>query len=269
MLPVRSNKGVLGELANEDLVTKILFGSAEPPRFIMLIGIESDCFLLTATSGMKSGIFSLSLRRFSLDWKTQLCRQWLCFSIRILFVLMMEKILLDELDEQSQKNASGVSQDLKYALRESIELLGNEVLYDMKTRLGRDLDAEPVDAGQLTLECLRYMYRMLFVLFIESRPELGYAPIKAQSYYSGYSLESLRDIADNIRDDVNEVGDGYYLHETLAKLYELIYNGYPKTEDELKKRQGPTACMICFDCSAEGTYLRSGIYKDDYCGQAA
>ena len=91
---------------------------------------------------------------------------------------------MDELDEQSQKNASGVSQDLKYALRESIELLGNEVLYDMKARLGRDLDADPVDAGQLTLECLRYMYRMLFVLFIESRPELGYAPIKAQSYYS-------------------------------------------------------------------------------------
>ena len=148
------------------------------------------------------------------------------------------KVLLDELDEQSQKNASGVSQDLKYALRECIELLGNEVLYDMKTRLGRDLDADPVDAGQLTLECLRYMYRMLFVLFIESRPELGYAPIKAQSYYSGYSLESLRDIADNIRDDVNEVGDGYYLHETLAKLYELIYDGYPKTEDELKKATG-------------------------------
>lgn len=76
------------------------------------------------------------------------------------------KVLLDELDEQSQKNASGVSQDLKYALRESIELLGNEVLYDMKTRLGRDLDADPVDAGQLTLECLRYMYRMLFVLLL-------------------------------------------------------------------------------------------------------
>lgn len=124
---------------------------------------------------------------------------------------------------------------MKFALRESIELLGNEVLYDMAHRQGRDLEADPVDAGQLTLECLRYMYRMLFVLFIEARPELGYAPIKAQSYYTGYSLESLRDIADNIREDVDEVGDGYYLHETLAKLYELIYDGYPKTEEELKE----------------------------------
>ena len=167
---------------------------------------------------------------------------------------------MDELDEQSQKNASGVSQDLKYALRESIELLGNEVLYDMKTRLGRDLDANPVDAGQLTLECLRYMYRMLFVLFIESRPKLGYAPIKAQSYYSGYSLESLRDIADNIRDDVNEAGDGYYLHETLAKLYELIYDGYPKTEEELKKATGSNSLHDMFLIAP----LKAHIFDPEY-----
>lgn len=145
------------------------------------------------------------------------------------------KILLDELDENSQRHASGVSQDLKYALRESIELLGNEVLYDLAHRQNRDFSADPVDASQLTLECLRYMYRMLFVLFIEARPELGYAPIKEQSYLSGYSLESLRDITDNVRDAVQEVGDGFYLHETLSKLYNLIYYGYPKTEEELQK----------------------------------
>lgn len=230
-------KGVLGEIANEDLVTKILFGTAEPPRFVMLIGMNQIA-LIDRNKWNEKRYLQFELEEiFSRLENT---------TLQAMSVLLHKdslcpddgKVLLDELDEQSQKNASGVSQDLKYALRESIELLGNEVLYDMKTRLGRDLDAEPVDAGQLTLECLRYMYRMLFVLFIESRPELGYAPIKAQSYYSGYSLESLRDIADNIRDDVNEVGDGYYLHETLAKLYELIYDGYPKTEDELKKATG-------------------------------
>ena len=227
-------KGVLGEIANEDLVTKILFGTAEPPRFVMLIGMNQIA-LIDRNKWNEKRYLQFELEEiFSRLENT---------TLQAMSVLLHKdslcpddgKVLLDELDEQSQKNASGVSQDLKYALRESIELLGNEVLYDMKARLGRDLDADPVDAGQLTLECLRYMYRMLFVLFIESRPELGYAPIKAQSYYSGYSLESLRDIADNIRDDVNEVGDGYYLHETLAKLYELIYDGYPKTEDELKK----------------------------------
>ena len=227
-------KGILHELVNEDLATKILFGQAEPPRFLLFIGMNQIA-LVDRNKWNEKRYLQFDLEEiFARNENT---------TLQAMSVLMHKdslcpedgKVLLDELDEQSQKNASGVSQDLKYALRESIELLGNEVLYDMKTRLGRDLEADPVDAGQLTIECLRYMYRMLFVLFIESRPELGYAPIKAQSYYSGYSLESLRDIADQIRDDVDEVGEGYYLHETLAKLYELIYDGYPKTEDELKK----------------------------------
>lgn len=41
-------------------------------------------------------------------------------------------------------------------------------------------------ADQLTIECLRYMYRILFVLFIEARPELGYAPMKSQIYGNGW-----------------------------------------------------------------------------------
>lgn len=252
-------KGILGEMANEDLVTKILFGTAEPPRFIMLIGMNQIA-LIDRNKWNEKRYLQFELEEiFSRLENT---------TLQAMSVLLHKdslcpddgKVLLDELDEQSQKNASGVSQDLKYALRESIELLGNEVLYDMKTRLGRDLDADPVDAGQLTLECLRYMYRMLFVLFIESRPELGYAPIKAQSYYSGYSLESLRDIADNIRDDVNEVGDGYYLHETLAKLYELIYDGYPKTEDELKKATGSDSLHDMFLIAP----LKAHIFDPEY-----
>lgn len=252
-------KGILGEMANEDLVTKILFGTAEPPRFVMLIGMNQIA-LIDRNKWNEKRYLQFELEEiFSRLENT---------TLQAMSVLLHKdslcpddgKVLLDELDEQSQKNASGVSQDLKYALRESIELLGNEVLYDMKTRLGRDLDANPVDAGQLTLECLRYMYRMLFVLFIESRPELGYAPIKAQSYYSGYSLESLRDIADNIRDDVNEVGDGYYLHETLAKLYELIYDGYPKTEDELKKATGSDSLHDMFLIAP----LKAHIFDPEY-----
>ena len=253
------HKGILNEIPNEDLVTKILFGSAEPPRFVMLIGMNQIAlvdrnkwnekrYLQFELEEIFSRLENTTLQAMSvLLHKDSLCPD-------------DGKVLLDELDEQSQKNASGVSQDLKYALRESIELLGNEVLYDMKTRLGRDLDANPVDAGQLTLECLRYMYRMLFVLFIESRPKLGYAPIKAQSYYSGYSLESLRDIADNIRDDVNEAGDGYYLHETLAKLYELIYDGYPKTEEELKKATGSNSLHDMFLIAP----LKAHIFDPEY-----
>ena len=225
---------ILTTISNEDLVTKMLFGQAEPPRFIILIGMNQIA-LIDRNKWNEKRYLQFELEEiFSRHEES---------TLQAMAVLLHKNslcpeegtALLDELDANSQKHAAGVSQDLKYALRESIELLGNEVLYDMATRKERDLNADPVDAGQLTIECLRYMYRMLFVLFIEARPELGYAPIKAQSYLTGYSLESLRDIADDIRDDVTEVGSGYYLHETLSKLYDLIYNGYPATEEEVLK----------------------------------
>lgn len=222
------------ELKNEDLATQILFGSAEPPRFLLFISLNQIALIDRNKWSEKRYL------QFELE---DLFSRLELTTLQAMVVLLHKdslcpedgSILLDELNEQSQKNAAGVSQDLKYALRECIELLGNEVLRDMRTRQKINLEEHPVDAGQLTLECLRYMYRMLFVLFIEARPELGYAPIRELSYLKGYSLESLRDIADAVRDDVDEVGDGYYLHETLAKLYDLIYNGYPETEAEFQK----------------------------------
>ena len=225
---------VLTNIPNEDLVTKILFGQAEPPRFILLIGMNQIALIDRNKWNEKrylqfelEDIFSRHEESTLQAMAVLLHRNSLCSEDGT--------ALLDELDANSQKHAAGVSQDLKYALRESIEILGNEVLYDMATRQGRNLETDPVDAGDLTLECLRYMYRMLFVLFIEARPELGYAPIQNLTYKSGYSLDNLRDIADDIRDDVTEVGSGYFLHETLSKLYDLIYSGYPESEEDLLK----------------------------------
>lgn len=224
----------LTAIPNEDLVTKMLFGQAEPPRFIILIGMNQIA-LLDRNKWNEKRYLQFELEEIFSRHEESTLQAMAVLLHRNSLCPEEGTALLDELDANSQKHAAGVSQDLKYALRESIELLGNEVLYDMAVRQGRDLNADPVDAGQLTIECLRYMYRMLFVLFIEARPELGYAPIKAQSYLTGYSLESLRDIADDIRDDVTEVVSGYYLHETLSKLYDLIYNGYPAIEEEVLK----------------------------------
>lgn len=56
-------KGILGEIANEDLVTKILFGTAEPPRFVMLIGMNSSLFerlLLTRGNANKEQVLALA-----------------------------------------------------------------------------------------------------------------------------------------------------------------------------------------------------------------
>lgn len=134
--------------------------------------------------------------------------------------------LLDVLDDNSHKHATEVSGNLKFALRQCIEILGNEVVHDMKERqhvavFGRAL------AEDLTLQCLRYMYRILFMLFIEAKPELGYAPMKAQTYESGYSFESLREICEQAQGDGEINEDGNFLKESLDKLFSLVYSGFP------------------------------------------
>lgn len=134
--------------------------------------------------------------------------------------------LLDVLDDNSHKHASGVSRDLKYALRQCIEILGNEVVYDMKERQKVQVYDRNL-AEDLTLQCLRYMYRILFMLFIEAKPELGYAPMKAQTYESGYSFESLREICEQAQGDGEINEDGNFLKESLDKLFGLVYSGFP------------------------------------------
>ena len=141
--------------------------------------------------------------------------------------------LLDVLDDNSHKHASGVSRDLKYALRQCIEILGNEVVYDMKERQKVQVYGRAL-ADELTLQCLRYMYRILFMLFIEAKPELGYAPMKAQTYESGYSFESLREICEQAQGDGEINEDGNFLKESLDKLFSLVYNGFPTNVDAPK-----------------------------------
>lgn len=228
------NNVMTTEISNEELATKILFPMTEPPRWILFAGLTQIVLIDRNKWNEK--------RYLQFDLEEIFGRREDSTFQAMAILLHKESLcpedgnpLLDQLDENSQRHSSGVSEDLKYALREAIELLGNEVLYDFVHRQGRDLEAEPVNAEQLTIECLRYMYRMLFVLFIEARPELGYAPIKDQVYVQGYSLEGLRDIAERVREEISVVGEGYYLHETLSKLFNLIYNGYPEKEETLKE----------------------------------
>jgi hypothetical protein len=246
-------------ISNEELISKVFFSLTEPPRWLILIG-ENSIVIVDRNKWNEKRYLEFDLdeifsRREETTFQAMavlLHRESLCPD--------EGESLLDKLDENSHKHASGVSQNLKYALRECIELLGNEVLYDMSHRLGRDLDAEPVDAAQLTLECLRYMYRMLFVLFIEARPELGYAPMKAQAYVQGYSLESLRDVADSIREETSTVGEGYFLHESLSKLFELIYNGYPEDPAKLRELQNAESLHDMFILEP----LKAHIFDPDF-----
>ena len=121
---------------------------------------------------------------------------------------------LEHLEQQSRAHAQGVSDGLKYALRESVELLGNEAL-----RSGAK-----ISEAELTPECLRYLYRLLFLFMVEARPELGYLPMNAPVYAQGYSLEKLREL-ELVSLAENGSAEGSFLHQSLLKLFQMVYRG--------------------------------------------
>ena len=91
--------------------------------------------------------------------------------------------VLDELVDKSHKHAVGVSKELRHGIRESIELLANEVIeqLDEQARAQQRSScstAVPMSTPrELTSQCLRYLYRLLVLLYAESRPELGILPV--------------------------------------------------------------------------------------------
>lgn len=134
--------------------------------------------------------------------------------------------LLLTLLEESVKHAVGVSQDLRDGIRESIELLATDVL--RRRRRNGMPDDVPDLARDLTRQCLRYLYRILFLLYAEARPELGVLPTGAPEYSEGYGLDRLRELVLTELTTEN-AENGRHFYESLATLFRLVNEGYPPT----------------------------------------
>ena len=94
--------------------------------------------------------------------------------------------------EESVRHTVGVSADLREGVRLSIEIIANEVV---SRRAAKGLDPLPDDEAQpLARQSLRFLYRILFLLYAEASPELGVLPTGAAEYERGYSLDRLRDL---------------------------------------------------------------------------
>ncbi|MCF6376422.1 class I SAM-dependent DNA methyltransferase [Nocardioides KLBMP 9356] len=136
-----------------------------------------------------------------------------------------------EVLEESVKHTVGVSQDLREGVRLSIELIANEVV----TRR-REQGLEPLpqsEAQQLAKQSLRYLYRILFLLYAEASPELGVMPVGAPEYDAGYSLDRLRELV-QVPLTSPQAERGTHLYDSLGVLFRLVDQGYQPTvtEDE-------------------------------------
>ncbi|HCB2019700.1 TPA: class I SAM-dependent DNA methyltransferase [Escherichia coli] len=220
----------------QDLLSTAVFTQNEPPRFVLLLG-NRQLLLLDRTKWAQNRLLRFDFEEILSRRETD--------TLKATAVLLHKDSLLpgsgapylDSLDDNSHKHAFGVSEDLKYALRESIELLGNEAMHYLIDRgLANYTGNRAVDPDELSRECLRYMYRLLFLFYIEARPELGYAPMTAKTYLQGYSLETLRDL-EMIPLTSEEDRNGRYFHDSLNMLFKLVregYNGGVKIQSDLE-----------------------------------
>lgn len=136
--------------------------------------------------------------------------------------------LHDTLDENSHKHAYGVSTDLKYGVRKSVELLANEYVWYQRNIGKQALFTDSGLAHELTRECLTYLYRLLFLFYAEARSsELELVPMNAEAYRTGYSLEALRDL-EQVPLNTPRAQEGYYIHESLNQLFQLVNDGFPE-----------------------------------------
>lgn len=152
-----------------------------------------------------------------------------------LFYLLLSKnslapeadiLLLEQLDEDSHKSAYAVTKDLKEGIIHAVELLANEALYYKKQILQENFD-ESDDAfeQQIKDDCLTMVYRLLFIFYAESRPDLGILPGNDDIYEKGYSLDMLREL-EQVQLNSESSRNGYFFHESLQHLFHLLNRGY-------------------------------------------
>jgi hypothetical protein len=140
--------------------------------------------------------------------------------------------LHDSLDENSHKHAYSVSGDLKHGVRRAVELLANEAVWYRREVQKQGVFNEEELAGKLTTESLTWLYRLLFLFYIEARgSELGTVPMQSDAYRKGYSLEGLRDL-ELVPLTTEHARNGNYIHESLKTLFRILNMGFPEFDPE-------------------------------------
>jgi hypothetical protein len=219
--------------SNEQTVTgaklaRWLFDTDEPPRYVLLLhgGVVILADRLTWAEGRYLAV--------SLDTAIDRADQAELETIAALFSADVLQPPAEGGSEQlacwveeSRKHAVGVSGELREGLRESVQIIANEVLDRIRSHgLAPGDVAEPGDlARELGRDALRYLYRILFLLYAEARPELGILPADDQDYVAGYSMQRLGELAAR-RLIGEEARTGFHLYESLDLLFRMVNDGH-------------------------------------------
>ncbi|MGN9811410.1 Eco57I restriction-modification methylase domain-containing protein [Micromonospora sp. BQ11] len=221
--PIKLDGGA--EIDHAGKAVEFLFAGEDPPRYVLLL--TGNVVLLADRSTWPRSYLAVNLTQ-ALHTKDDTPGGEL-ETIAALFgaeslITYEGQNALAALVDQGYKHAVKVSRELREALRQSVELIAQEILDRI-----REQGADPDDLGdklarRLTEQSLRYLYRILFLLYAEARPELGILPSKNEAYQQGYGLARL---ADTVSVDLpEEAKEGLYFHHSLSLLFTLVDEGH-------------------------------------------
>ncbi|KPI14012.1 N-6 DNA methylase [Actinobacteria bacterium OK006] len=169
--------------------------------------------------------------------------------------------------DKSGKHAVGVSTELREGLRLSVEWIANEVLARLRDQgvTPEQIDEPARLAKELGRESLRYLYRILFLLYAEAQPSLGILPADDPEYASGYGLQRLGDLV--VRDLVGERSrHGFHLYESLDLLFQQVQKGHREFGSEPEDLEAQDADRAATEAEREAAELLAAgaVTRDEY-----
>jgi hypothetical protein len=214
--------------AIEELLAEGVFGLRNGPRFVLIIDI-AQLVLVDRNRWSSRSVLRFDLQEIFTRKDPDTLLTMACLISRDARAPETGVPMAERLEEEAQRNANAVTTSLKATVRDAIETLGQEVLevtggkypnsYPDSNKRGRWIHGKV-----LSLECLRYMYRLLFLFYAEANPRLGILDLRDPLYATGYSIEALREL-ESVRLRSPQERNGTYLWESLQLTLEMIYTG--------------------------------------------
>ena len=224
--PADAGEAALLDRTIESILAEGVFELADGPRHVLVFGL-SQIVLIDKRKWPARSVLRFDLQEIFARSDRDTLTVMACLISREARVPEQGSPISDRLEEEAQRNANAVTTSLKRTVRDAIELLGQEVL---TVTGGKNKDVW-IDGPALSRECLRYMYRLLFLFYAEANPRLNLLDLKNPIYATGYSLETLRDL-ESVPLRTTADREGTFLWESLQRTLGLLYTGLDLADEE-------------------------------------
>lgn len=210
----------------DSVLTEGIFELPDGPRHVLVLGL-SQIVLIDKRKWPARSVLRFDLQEILTQAERDTLTVMACLAAREACVPENGQSISDLLDEEVQRNANTVTTSLKRTVRDAIELLGQEVL---DVTQGKHQNVW-IDGPELSRECLRYMYRLLFLFYAEANPRLNLLDLQNRIYGTGYSLATLREL-ESVPLRTSADLEGTFLWQSLQQTLSLIYTGLDLLDEE-------------------------------------